>query len=442
MLDRRRCLQSVDHKTEWNNLRCCNMTRLQHFSLENYKAFYKRANFSVKPVTLFFGYNSAGKSAALRFLKLLSDSVNSRSSSPLNLRSEVMRGGDFSSLLSKHSSSPRLHLSFEFGDLSVEFTILNLPDRRRQVVEELIVRRTQDEGPGVFEWLPNEDQRELETKTYKFTSSKEHSEVTLDFDGLVPFGFPDELKGLLGPIAEHLKSFGEGFVSLSADCLLPERFYVETTPAKSVSPRGDGMMSILQAASPEVISDISRWYEQATGYSFQRSRITIGGTSGHRFTLHPNSDENIDIDIVDTGEGMGRVLPVIGLLTLAKHRCLGQNPVISLEHPELHIHPDAHVHLANIVAEVAASDAAPKILVETHSENLLLGMQLAIAEKRISPNDVAVHWVRGTEQSAVIDLIEFDGDARPVEDNWPIDVFRTNSKLARGLFQMRKKSQQ
>jgi len=418
------------------------MTGLRNFSLENYKAFHKRADFSVKPVTLFFGYNSAGKSAGLRFLKLLSDSVNSSGSSPLNLRSDVMRGADFSSLLSKHSSSPRLQVSLDFGEFSTDFTILTLPDRRQQVVEELIVTRTQDEKPCVFEWLPNEDQKELETKTYKLTSSEEYSEVTLTFDGLVPSGFSDELKGVLGPVAAHLESYGESFVSLSADCLLSERFYVETAPAKSISPRGDGMMSILQAASPKVISDISKWYEDATGYSFQRSRITIGDRSGHRFTLHPNSDEKIDIDIVDTGEGMGQVLPVIGLLTLAKHRYLGQNPVISLEHPELHIHPDAHVHFANIVAEVAASDAAPKILLETHSENLLLGIQLAIAEKRISPDDVAVHWVRGTEQGAVIDLIEFDGDARPVQDNWPIDVFRANTKLARGLFQKRKKSAQ
>lgn len=416
------------------------MISLQHFSLENYKAFHKRADFDVKPVTLFFGYNSSGKSAALRFLKLLSDSVNSSGSSPLNLRSEVIRGADFSSLLSKHSSSPRLQLSIDFGEISVEFTILNLPDRRQQVVEELKVTRIQDESPSVFEWLPNENGEELEARNYKITNLEGYSEVTLGFDGLVPFGYSNKLEGVLGPVAEFLKMFGKGFVSLSADCLLPERFYVETAPAKNISQRGDGMMSILQAASPEVISDISRWYEKATGYSFQRSRITIGDRSGHRFTLHPNSSKNIDIDIVDTGEGMGQVLPVIGLLTLAKYRYLGQNPIISLEHPELHIHPDAHVHLANIIAEVATSDVMPRILIETHSENLLLGIQLAIAEKRLRPDDVALHWVRSTEQGSVIDLVEFDKEARPVEDNWPIDVFRTNSKLARDLFKMRKKT--
>lgn len=417
------------------------MTSLRNFSLENYKAFHKRADFSVKPVTLFFGYNSAGKSAGLRFLKLLSDSVNSSGSSPLNLRSEVMRGADFSSLLSKHSSSPRLHLSLDFGEVSASYTILTLPERRQQVVEELIIQRTQDAKPSVFEWLPDENQDEQKTKTYKYTCAEEYSEITLAFDGLVPTNFSDDFTGLLGPVAEHLETYSSGFVSLSADCLLPERFYLETAPAKSVSSRGEGMMSILQDASPKVISDISDWYESATGYRFQRSRITIGDRSGHRFTLHPNSDEKIDIDIVDTGEGMGQVLPVISLLTLAKHRYLGQNPVISLEHPELHIHPDAHVHLANIVAEVATSEAKPKILLETHSENLLLGIQLAIAEKRIAPDEVAVHWVRGTEQGAVIDLVEFDAEARPIKDNWPIDVFRTNTKLARELFQTRRRGQ-
>lgn len=414
------------------------MQQLDKFSLENYKAFNAQADIVVRPLTLFFGYNSAGKSAALRFLKLLSDSAGSNSSAPLNLRSEVLRGADFSSLLSKHSSSLRLNISMDFGDTSIAFSILDLPDRRKQVVESLEVHQGHAEQPSVFKWLPDAQAAVGGSETYVFTSAEQNSEVELTFDGLVPRHYPDDLKGLLEPVAMSLKDFGANFVSLSADCILPERYEVETAPAVTVSRRGEGMMSMLQAASQEVIRDISKWYETATNYSFQRNRITIGDRSGHRFTLHPNSNDNIDIDIVDTGEGMGQVLPVVGLLTLAKHGYLGRKPIISLEHPELHIHPDAHEHLANIFCEAATSKAAPRILIETHSENLLLGVQLAIAEQRIKPSDVAVHWVRGTDSGAVIELVEFDEKARPIRDNWPIDVFRTNSKLARGLFEKRK----
>lgn len=414
------------------------MPQLLQFSLENYKAFNARADIKIRPITLFFGYNSAGKSAALRFLKLLSDSVSSNSSAPLNLRSEVLKGADFASLLSKHSSSLRLNVGLDFGDTSIQFSIRDLPDRRKQVVETLKVYRVQEESPSVFEWSPDAQAASRGSETYAFTSAEQYSDVELTFDGLVPRSFPDDLRELLEPVAISLERFGESFVSLSADCVLPERYELETAPAITMSRRGEGMMSMLQAASQEVIRDISKWYEAATNYSFQRNRITIGDRSGHRFTLHPNADDKIDIDIVDTGEGMGQVLPVVGLLTLAKHGHMGAKPIISLEHPELHIHPDAHVHLANIFCEAVTSEAAPRILIETHSENLLLGVQLAIAEQRIKPNDVAVHWVRGTDSGAVVELVEFDEKARPIEDNWPIDVFRTNSKLARGLFEKRK----
>jgi predicted ATPase len=416
------------------------MQQIFGLSLENYKSFYNKAGITIRPLTLFYGYNSAGKSAALRFLSLLADSTNGSSMSPLNLRSEILKGADFESLLSKHSSSPRMSIQLSFGDTTITISIRNLTDLGKQVVERFEVFQSHSESPAVFEWLPEDESLNhmLQAYTYADSSTDPGKVIGLAFNGLVPIEYPEEFKGLLDPVAAFLISFGQRFVSLSADCLIPDRYEVEIAPAKTVSRRGEGMMSMLQAAPSKVIKDISEWYEAATGYSFHRTRITIGDRSGHRFTLHPNADEKIDIDIADTGEGMGQVLPVVGLLTLAKYGNFGSSPIISLEHPELHIHPDAHVHLANLFCDAAVSNSAPRILVETHSENLLLGIQLAIANKRIKPSDVAVHWVRGTAEGAIVELVEFDDEARPLENNWPVDVFRTNSKLARELFEKRR----
>lgn len=414
------------------------MQNISGFSLENYKSFYNKAEITVRPLTLFFGYNSAGKSAALRFLSLLADSTNGSGKSPLNLRSEVLKGADFQSLLSKHSSSPRIKIELSFDETKILFSIRNLQEHGKQVVERFEVTQANSESHTVFEWVPDEENLDGTLQTYTYTDANQTSEIELTFDGLVPAKYPKELENIFEPIAKFLQSFGHRFVSLSSDCLIPDRYEVEIAPAKTISRRGEGMMSMLQAAPSEVITDISKWYEAATGYSFQRSRITIGDRSGHRFTLHPNSQDEIDIDIADTGEGMGQVLPVVGLLTLAKYGNFGSSPIISLEHPELHIHPDAHVHLANLFCDAAASDSAPKMLVETHSENLLLGIQLAIADGLIKPSDVAVHWVQGTAEGAVIEFVEFDEKSRPIKNNWPVDVFRKNSKLARGLFEKRR----
>lgn len=413
------------------------MSQLSRISLENYKAFHKKADISIRPLTLFFGYNSAGKSAALRFLQLLSESTNSNRTDPLNLTSEVLKSADFATLLSKYSSSPRMTVHLGFGDVSASFTIRDLPDLRKQVVERIVINGGEGALNPTLEWVASDQGIGVEPQAYKLYQNSIASDVKLTFDGLTPVGQSEELKELLAPITYAMSSFGKSFISLSPDCIMPARYELEVAPAANVSRRGEGMMSMLQEASETVIQDISAWYQIATGYSFQRQPISVGNRTGHRFTLHPNNDSNIDIDIIDTGEGMGQVLPVVALLTLAKYGNFGHAPIISLEHPELHIHPDAHVHLAELFCSAASSNTETRLLVETHSENLLLGIQLAIVEGTIDPTDVAIHWVRGTKEGAVVELIELDDKARPKNDNWPIDVFRTNSKLARDLFDKR-----
>jgi AAA domain, putative AbiEii toxin, Type IV TA system len=421
--------------------------QIEGFTLENYKAFAQKAAFSIRPITLFFGYNSAGKSAALRFLKLLADSSMGASFSPLNLASEAVRRSDFSSLLSKHNSTPRLTFSLNFDSTEITYTILNIPEWRTHIIQRLEIISLESSKKFTLDWNPKDwdsanTNSQGDASEYVFFGDEEEIyETKVIFDGLVPITYSDELKRFLEPLAEQLTAFSRNFVALSPDCIIPERYHLETTPAKRISTRGEGIISLLQSADEGVILDISDWYQKATGYSLVRSDVTIGSRSGQRFTLHPNADPAIDIDITDTGEGMGQVLPVVSVLTLAQHDVLGPNPVISLEHPELHIHPDAHAHLANLFCKVINENPECKILVETHSENLLLGVQLAIARGELEPSDVAVHWIRGTERGAFVELVEFDEGARPSKNNWPIDVYSKNSKLARELFETRKKKE-
>ena len=414
---------------------------ISKFTLERYKTFTKEANFQVRPITLFFGYNSAGKSAALRFLKLLADSTGGDSFSPINLSSNSVKGSDFRGLCSKYTSSPSFEFSISFADVRLGYKVRHVPEQNTHYIEKFELYFDHVPEPVTFEWIPDVKDFDATANSYAlFCGDKEIPNVHLEFDGLVPTKYPNSLAKYLEPAAERLREYSRNFTALPSDCIVPGRYQTETTPLKKVSPQGEGIIPMLQVAEKEVIDDISKWYEQATGYSFKRTEITIGDRSGHRFTLHPNKKNEIDVDIVDTGEGMGQVLPVVSLLTLAQHDVLEGQPVISLEHPELHIHPDAHAYLAELFCQVITSNPSCRILVETHSENLLLGLQLAIAEGRIKPSDVAVHWVRGTEIGAAVDLVTFDELARPSEDNWPVDVYRQSFKLALDIFEKREHS--
>ena len=71
--------------------------------------------------------------------------------------------------------------------------------------------------------------------------------------------------------------------------------------------------------------------------------------------------------------------------------CLSSNSkILLLEEPEKALHAQAQVHLARFFSEQSKKN---QLIIETHSENLLLGMLKEIRDKRISHKEVRVIYV-------------------------------------------------
>ena len=137
---------------------------------------------------------------------------------------------------------------------------------------------------------------------------------------------------------------------------------------------------------------------------------------------------------------MVQVLPVLVLGVQALQGELGTDAVLTIEHPELHLHPAAERELAGFFCELARHEGAPRTLMETHSENFLLRVQLAIARGELAPERVLVYWVQELEDgSGQADPITFDALGRPVGDRWPPGVFSEDVEQARQLVLERRK---
>jgi hypothetical protein len=92
----------------------------------------------------------------------------------------------------------------------------------------------------------------------------------------------------------------------------------------------------------------------------------------------------------DVGSGLSDVLPVLAALT-------SQTPgLIYIEQPELHLHPKMQMQLAEIVVE---SLQGKQIFIETHSENLLIGIQRQIRLGNISADEVAILYAEPSPES-------------------------------------------
>lgn len=416
--------------------------RLSQLRLGNYKTYSGLCSLDVRPLTLLYGYNSAGKSTALRFLKVLADSANGSSWEPLKLSSPALRGAPFDQLISKYTEKSEIVVGASFGDLNFDYTIRNFREQRKQVVTKIQLSWRKGQKPLTLHFQNFANgynagalyQGMEKVETY----GRDPDDLSIRFDGLSSYA--DGMGAEQLPFSEinsALHEFAANFYWLSSHREKLERFELDSGSSKGIDETGLGISRMLHGTSDQTISKISKWYEASTGYGFRRSQILVGDMPGFRFSLHPNNDTKLDIDIADTGEGMGQVLPVIALLALASEHQLGMNPTLAFEHPELHIHPDAHVHLAYEFCDAIKSYSEPTIVVETHSENILLGLQLAIADGRISPSDVSLNWVSETADGTMLQRIHLDGMARPSSGSWPMKVFHENTELAKKLLKFR-----
>src|ERR1039458_471344 len=72
---------------------------INSIKFENYRSFVDGVDVQLRPLTLLFGYNSAGKSALLRGLPLIAASLRTQERAPMALVCPAARQASFSDLL-------------------------------------------------------------------------------------------------------------------------------------------------------------------------------------------------------------------------------------------------------------------------------------------------------------------------------------------------------
>jgi predicted ATPase len=147
-----------------------------------------------------------------------------------------------------------------------------------------------------------------------------------------------------------------------------------------------------------------------------------------------------DVDLCDTGEGMAQSLPVVTALYQAAEATAQGPQTLALEQPELHLHLDAQHALADLLCEVAQQPEPPTLLIETHSEGMLVALQLAVATGKLSSDNVILHVVRSlADGSSVLDTVRLNALGEPVGP-WPHDTFRQVIDDARELAAARRRA--
>jgi hypothetical protein len=200
----------------------------------------------------------------------------------------------------------------------------------------------------------------------------------------------------------------------------PERTY----PVAAVGPTYPGTFEKYTA------SVISQWIEEGSDNLAKlnadlRSLKLTGGIFAKRLSdvqleLHvgrlpdvPPERPEDRVNIADVGVGVSQTLPVLVALHAAKP---GQ--LVYVEQPETHLHPRAQFALAQVLASAAKRDV--RVVVETHSSILLLGVQTLVAEGKLEPDKVKLHWFQREKNGRTM-VQSGDLDESGAFGEWPED---------------------
>ena len=139
--------------------------------------------------------------------------------------------------------------------------------------------------------------------------------------------------------------------------------------------------------------------------------------------LVDSKSQNSDVShaISDVGFGISQLLPFIV-------KCLlGKNKIISIEQPEVHVHPRLQADLGDLLVDSIGDPTNHQFLIETHSEHLMLRLQRLIRDGKLNPSDLSVIYVSRGKEGSEITYLPLNERGNFIEE-WPNGFFPERMK--------------
>lgn len=239
------------------------------------------------------------------------------------------------------------------------------------------------------------------------------------------------------------------------------------TPAREYAPPrfpdpsrwagGLGAWDLLQTGPEELVDEVSYWLGDPerlnAGYELARKGVAEFDTadplvrkllSGRLFDEAEEGPMDLDRLVLrrrlvirpmggdlelrphDIGIGISQVVPVV--VTALD----GQDKLIVIEQPELHLHPRLQAELGDLFIESALGERKHRVLLETHSELIPLRVMRRIRDSlegqlpshcpAINSNDIAIYYVCVVDGTSRFRQLEL-GDDGSMLDPWPGGFF-------------------
>ena len=390
---------------------------LRRFSLKRYKGFAQQVDVDLAPLTILVGPNNSGKTALAQAIQLLAGGLAASdrdAREPLPLESGGLRHGRaFEDLVTGRVLHGRLWLSMtmegDSGESSLSATVTNVVAPGRTTERQISKWRLQSNDRVIVA----ERSGFRETSDYWISVQGKSPDLRpMAWRGLLP-KHPHALADWIGPPLDAMEAWAAGVRHLRCPrSLLKSPFRAADRAPANIGPDGrDAPLAL--AADDELRKSVRDWYRKTFGV---RIDLVAQGSYLDLVTGTPLRDN--DVRIGQAGRGLSHVLPVV--VTALSARRAGSGVDI-IEHPEAELHPAVHADIAELLLQNIAGSARPMI-VETHSEMILLRARRWVAEGRLPAGHVLVYWVHTEpEHGSLVEKIRIQENGEM--ETWPDGVF-------------------
>jgi hypothetical protein len=214
----------------------------------------------------------------------------------------------------------------------------------------------------------------------------------------------------------------------------PERYFMYSGISSDYVGKSGNFVPDILVSDTELLAKVNEQFERFDlGYELKLSSLSDETTAVHDlFALRLyDKSTGIHVGTTDVGFGFSQVLPVIAQCLISKKN------MILIEQPELHLHPRLQAELGDLFIDSALGDPKNTLIIETHSEHLILRLLRRIRESAegklsqgqipITPDDLAVVYAKPTKVGTKLVHLRVteDGD---FADPWPDGFFAERAK--------------
>ncbi|MEA2371514.1 MAG: hypothetical protein QOH12_1908 [Solirubrobacteraceae bacterium] len=395
---------------------------LTSLKVRDYKCYRGDIVVPLRRLSILLGKNSSGKTAAARLPLLLLASAARRARQFREPVPLTTRGLEYGSSIAElvHGGNPHSDLGIGCtvqppgADTELDFSVKlqlrqTLGAGRQSFVAEFVATPLL---PPVT-WVPDLLRDEVR---YGDASP------VREFDGVLPRYSDARLQRVVDTIRTESGKLLDAFVHLTSLRRPLDMVYENRSPHGEADPTGVDVPYLLND-SDALLNAVANWYHRSLGTRIEISREAAA------FRLMARDPSSAAHNLARAGQGIQQVLPVATHLQAMALRLGTQFLVV--EEPELNLHPAAHAALADLAVEAGHANQNAQILVETHSENLVLRLRTHVARGLLDPASVNLLWFQQDAGATTVQeiLINPDGSV----SDWPLGVFSEDLAEARAI---------